>query len=190
IVIMNPPKGIQKVESIGIPIPNTFCKIVDLQTNQEVGPNQIGELIVKGPQVFNGYWEKPEATKSVIDENRWFHTKDIASMDEDGFFYIEGRLDDMINVRGEKAWPQDIEEVLREHPAIKDAAVIGIPDDYYGQIPKAFIVANENISEEEIINFCKNNLADYQIPRKIEFIEEIPKSPLGKILHYLLRNSN
>lgn len=190
IVIMNPPKGIQKVESIGIPIPNTFCKIVDLQTNQEVGPNQIGELIVKGPQVFNGYWEKPEATKSVIDENRWFHTKDIASMDEDGFFYIEGRLDDMINVRGEKAWPQDIEEVLREHPAIKDAAVIGIPDDYYGQIPKAFIVANGNISKEEIINFCKNNMADYQIPRKIEFIEEIPKSPLGKILHYLLRNSN
>jgi long-chain acyl-CoA synthetase len=180
---MNPPKGIQKIESIGIPLPNTLCKIVDIQTNQECPPNQIGELLISGPQVFKGYWNRSNASN----EDKWFHTKDMAMMDNDGYFYIKGRLDDMINVRGEKAWPQDIEDVLKEYPLISDAAVIGIPSEYYGQMPKAFIVAKEEIEKEKIIDFCKEHLADYQIPREIEFISEIPKSPLGKILHYKLK---
>lgn len=188
IVIMNPPKGMQKIESIGIPLPNTFCKVIDEKTGVEMGINQIGELIVKGPQVFDGYWKKEKSTQVAIDRNGWFHTKDIASIDEDGFFYIKGRLDDMINVRGEKVWPQDIEDVLKQHPLISDAAVIGIKDDYYGQFPKAFVVAKENINKDNIKEFCKKHLADFKIPKEIEFVNEIPKSALGKTLHYILKN--
>ena len=192
---MNPPQGRQKIKSIGLPLPDTLCKIVDLNTQKELGPNKDGELLIKGPQIFNGYWNKPASTKQAIDSNGWFHTKDIASMDDDGYFYIKGRADDMINVRGEKVWPQEIEDILSKHPAIKEAAVVGTHNDYYGQMPKAFIVLKENLQDEaqmqfqkeKILNFCKEYLTGYKIPKEIEFVLEIPKSALGKTLHYKFR---
>ena len=127
--------------------------------------------------------------EETLTKDNWLYTKDIAPMDEQGYFYIKGRADNMINVRGEKVWPREIEEVLIQHDSIKDAAVIGIKDDYYGEISKAFIVLEKDkkASEQELIDFSKKSLVDYKVPRYIEFVDEIPKSYLGKKLRYKLR---
>ena len=194
VIIMNPPAN-QKNGSIGIPFPDTECKIVDPATNQELGPGKIGELIVRGPQVFSKYWQNSQATNLAFDENGWFHTKDMALMDKDGYFYIKGRIDNMINVRGEKVWPQEIEKALEKHPAVKEAAVIGVPDEFFGQIPKAFIVLKDKADDQsklrqELIEFCKKYLTQYKIPKEIEFVDEIPKSHIGKKLYYILRKED
>jgi len=185
---MNPPKGVQKPGSIGIPLSDTDHKIVHLQTRQELPQEEVGELLIRGPQVFKGYWENPKATQEVLDENGWFRTKDIVYVDEQGYVYIKGRVDDMINVRGEKVWPREIEEVLKKHKSIKDAAVIAIKHDYFGQAPKAFVITEKGkVSKQELIEFCKKELTKYKVPREIEFVNEIPKSHIGKTLHYVLR---
>jgi long-chain acyl-CoA synthetase len=178
----------KKVNSVGIPFFDTDAKIIDFETKQELLINQLGELILKGPQIFKGYWKKPEKTKEVLKDG-WFYTKDIGRMDEDGIFYIEGRLDDMINVRGEKVWPEEVEKVLESHPKVREAAVIGVADDYYGQAIKACVVLKEGqeATKEELIEFCKDKLAPYKVPHIIEFFNELPKSNLGKTLHYKLK---
>jgi len=181
----------KKLESIGIPIIDTDAKIVDPITLNELEPGQVGELLIKGPQVMKGYWKKPEATARVILEGGWLRTGDLARMDDLGYFYIEGRTKDMIKYKGYKVMPQEIEEKLCEHPAILEVGVVGIPDPNIGETIKAFIVLKKEyhgkVKEEEIIQWAKDKLAGYKYPRKVEFLNSLPRTPVGKIFRRKLR---
>ncbi len=180
----NPLRGERKPGSIGIPYPDTDAKIVDLESGtKEMPVGQEGELIVKGPQVMKGYWNRPEETASSLRDG-WLYTGDIAKMDEDGYFYIVDRKKDMVLTGGYNVYPREIDEVLFEHPKVLEAVTAGIPDDYYGEMIKAYVVLNEGetATEDEIFEFMKDKLAKYKIPKEIEFRQELPKTNVGKIL--------
>lgn len=180
----NPLGGMTKVGSIGLPISDTDCKIVDLETGtRELGENQVGELIIKGPQVMKGYWNMPEDTAATLRDG-WLYTGDIAKMDEDGYFYIVDRKKEMIIAGGYNIYPRDVEEVLYEHPKVMQAAVVGVPDKYRGETVKAFVVLRpgETMSEQEVIEYCRQKMAAYKVPRLVEFRDSLPMSAVGKIL--------
>lgn len=186
---INPMSGQRKVGSIGMPLPDTVAKVVDVETgSKEVPPGDVGELIVKGPQIMKGYWRKPEETNTVL-KNGWMYTGDLATMDEEGFFFIVGRKKDMIISSGFNVYPREIEEVLYEHPKVKDASVIGIPHKKRGETVKAFIVLKEGetATEKEIIQHCKQHVAAYKVPTSVEFRDKLPKTMVGKVLRRKLR---
>ena len=186
---INPMVGERKVGSIGMPIPDTLAKVVDVETGEiELAAGEVGELIVKGPQVMKGYWNSPQETGEVL-KNGWMYTGDLATMDEDGFFFIVGRKKDMIISSGFNVYPREIEEVLFEHPAVKEASVIGVPHEKRGETVKAFIVLREGeiATAEEIRQFCKKNLAAYKVPTFVEFRKKLPKTMVGKVLRRELR---
>ena len=176
--------------SIGIPLQDTDAKIISTETGQDLPVNEEGELVIRGPQVMKGYLNKPEATAEAM-KNGWFHTGDVARMDEKGYFFIVDRLKDMINSGGYKVWPREVEEVLYTYPKVNLALVIGVNDDYLGETVKAFIVPKEeyrnDITGEEIIDFCKKRMANYKTPRKVEFRDSLPISPQGKVLRRVMR---
>jgi len=177
--------------SIGIPFPDTEAKIVDLEAGtKDLKPNEVGELVLKGPQVMEGYWKQPAETANAL-RNGWFYTGDIAKMDEDGYFYIVDRKKDMIDVSGLKVWPREVEEVLYEHPAISEATVLGIPDQYRGETVKAYVVLKlgfeGKVTGEEIIKFCEQKIASYKAPTAVEFRASLPKTLVGKILRRTLK---
>ena len=180
-----------KPGSIGIPIAATDAKIVNLEMGVELPPGQPGELVIRGPQVMKGYWQRPEATAAAM-TGGWFHTGDVAQMDDDGYFYIVDRLKDQINTAGFKVWPREVEEVIYAHPAVKMVAVIGVDDAYRGEAVKAFIVLKEEhrhqISEAALLAFCQERLTPYKVPRLVEFRDELPLSAAGKMLRRLLRS--
>ena len=179
----------RKIGSIGLPFPSTDCKIVDLETGERVVPvGEAGELCVRGPQVMKGYWNRPEETAIALRDG-WLYTGDVARMDEDGFFYIVQRKKDMIIVSGFNVYPNEVEDVLFTHPAVLEAAVIGVPDQYRGEAVKAFITLKPgaNATADEVIEFCRANLAKYKIPSLIEFMPSLPKSAVGKVLRRELR---
>ncbi|HEY3316060.1 MAG TPA: long-chain fatty acid--CoA ligase [Bacillota bacterium] len=185
---VNPMTGLRKAGSIGVPLASTDAKIVDLETGErDLGVGEIGELCIRGPQVMTGYWNMPEETANVL-RNGWLHTGDIAKMDEDGFFYIVDRKKDMIIAGGFNIYPRDVEEVLYQHPKVKEATVAGIPDEYLGETVKAYIVLKdgESATFEEIVDFCKERMARYKVPRQVEFRAALPKTTVGKILRRLL----
>jgi len=185
----NPIRGVRKAGSIGIPLPDTDCKIVDLDLGVEEQPlNKEGELLVRGPQVMQGYWKMPAETAATLRDG-WLHTGDIATMDEQGYTYIVDRKKDMIIAGGFNIYPREIDEVLYEHPKILDAVTVGVPDSYRGETVKVFIVAksDEKLTEQEIIQFCKSRLAAYKVPKMVEFRESLPKTTVGKILRKELR---
>ena len=175
-----------KLGSVGIVAPNTECKILDLETGESLGPRMEGEICVRGPQIMKGYLNNPEATASTIDAEGWLHTGDIGHVDEDGQFYIVDRLKELIKYKGFQVPPAELEAVLLSHPCVADAAVIPHPDDECGEVPKAFVTLKGPISEEEIMNFVAARLSPYKRIRYVEFVEQIPKSPSGKILRRLL----
>jgi len=176
-----------KLGSIGTPIDNVEMKIVNLD-GEEVAVGEIGEIIVRGPNVMLGYWNRPEETAQVI-KNGWFHTGDLGRMDEDGYFYIVDRLKDMINVSGFKVYPSEVERIIAKHPAVAEVAVYGVADQLKGEIVKAHIKLKSGVvmSQKDIINFCSENIATYKIPRNINFVESIPKNATGKVLKRCLR---
>lgn len=184
---VNPIKGVRKSGSIGLPLPDTQARIIDLESGEEVPPGETGELCIKGPQVMKGYWRMEEETKIVLREG-WLQTGDIAKMDLEGYFYIVDRKKDLIIAGGFNIYPRDVEEVLYEHPAIREAAVVGVPDPYRGETVKAFIVLKENmkVTPEELNQFCRERLASYKVPRLYEFRNELPKTIVGKILRRVL----
>lgn len=184
----NPVWGRRKEGSIGLPWPDTECRIVDPETGEDVPIGQPGELLIKGPQVMQGYWNNPEATAAAL-RNGWLHTGDIATADEEGYFYIVDRQKDMIIAGGFNIYPREIEEVLYTHPAVQEAAVIGVPDAYRGETVKAFVVrkAGHDVTEDELIKYCRELLAPYKTPKEIEFRDELPKTLVGKVLRSLLR---
>jgi long-chain acyl-CoA synthetase len=177
----------RKAGSIGLPWPDTECKIVNPETGEEVPPGEVGELLIRGPQVMKGYWNQPEATAEAL-AGGWLHTGDMARMDEEGYFYIVDRKKDMIIAGGFNIYPREVEEVLYLHRGIKEAAVVGVPDGYRGETVKAFIVPKDGhtLDVGEIMAFCRQHLAAYKIPRLIEFREELPKSLVGKVLRRVL----
>ncbi len=188
---MNPVLGgIVKDGSIGPPFPETDAVVVDLDDPEKVLPvGSVGELAVSGPQVMKGYWNQPAETAQVM-RNGWLLTGDIAKMDDEGYFYIVDRKKDMVNVGGFKVYPRDVEEVLFENPAIKEAGVVGMPDDFSGEAVKAFVVLKDpskRLTEKEVIDFCAQRLAKYKVPKKVEFVPELPKTLIGKVLHRKLR---
>ena len=177
--------------SIGIPVPDTDAKIVDLETGtKDLKPDEVGELVIKGPQVMQGYWNNPDETKMTL-KGGWLYTGDIAKMDKDGYFYIVDRKKDMIDVSGLKVWPREVEEVLYEHPAVSEAAVVGVPDAYRGETVKAYVTLKPEyqgkVTQEDIIKFCKEKIATYKAPRLVEFRESLPKTLVGKILRRTLK---
>lgn len=186
---VNPISGLRKAGSIGIPVSSTDARIVSLGDGvSDVGPGQPGELVVKGPQVMMGYWNMPEETAATL-RNGWLYTGDIATVDEDGYFFIVDRKKDMIIAGGYNIYPREIDEVLYAHPKVLDAVTVGVPDPYRGETVKAFVVPKpgETVTEEEIIQFCKSKLAAYKVPKAVEFRESLPKTMVGKILRKELR---
>jgi len=184
----NPINGIVK-ECIGIPFPDTDAKLVDPEdASREVPPGEIGELAVRGPQVMKGYWNHPEETAAVL-RSGWLLTGDIAKMDEDGYFSIVDRKKDLILCSGYNVYPREVEEVLFMHPAVAEAAAIGVPDAYRGESVKAFVVlkGGAHATEGEIVAFCKERLAAFKVPKAVEFTTDLPKSLVGKVLRRELR---
>lgn len=186
----NPIFGENRIGTIGLPFPSTDAKIVDAETGErDLDPGEVGELVVQGPQVMKGYWRMPTETANSL-RNGWLHTGDLARMDEDGYFQIVDRKKDMIlGAGGYNIYPREVEEVLYEHPAVMEAAVVGVPVSVEkGERVKAFVVLKEGAetSEEEILAFCRENLAPYKVPKYVEFRDELPKTMVGKILRRVL----
>lgn len=183
----NPLYGLRKEGSIGVPFPSTEAKIVDLETCEDLPVGEIGELAVRGPQVMQKYWNRPEETQQTL-RNGWLLTGDVARMDEDGYFYIVDRKKELIITSGFNVYPREIEEVLFQHPKVAEAAVIGVPDAHRGEVIKAYVVVKEGktATTEEIISFCQGKLARFKIPKIVEFRPELPKSMIGKVLRRVL----
>jgi len=183
----NPLYGLRKEGSIGVPFPSTEAKIVDLKTCEDLPVGEIGELAVRGPQVMQKYWNRPEETQQTL-RNGWLLTGDVARMDEDGYFYIVDRKKELIITSGFNVYPREIEEVLFQHPKVAEAAVIGVPDAHRGEVIKAYVVVKEGktATTEEIISFCQGKLARFKIPKIVEFRPELPKSMIGKVLRRVL----
>lgn len=189
----NPINGESRAGSIGLPIPNTDVQIVSLAPDANgvyhlLAMGEEGEIVVRGPQVMKGYWNRPDETANTIDKDGWLHTGDIAKMDEDGYFYIVDRKKDLIIASGYNIVPREVEEVLFMHPKVFEAAVAGVPDAKRGETVKAFVVLKQGqeCTAEDIRDFCKENLAPYKVPTAVEFRTELPKSQIGKVLRRLL----
>ncbi|HWP47420.1 MAG TPA: long-chain fatty acid--CoA ligase [Candidatus Limnocylindrales bacterium] len=187
-VITTAPYTKTRPGSCGYAMGDTEFRVVN-EKGEDVPLGEPGELLCRGTAVMKGYLNKPEATRAVIDEEGWFHTGDIVTMDKDGYVYIVDRTKDMINFGGFKVYPREVEEVLHKHPKVRDAAVVGIKDEVKGELVKAFIVPKEGekLSPEEIIQFCRERIASYKIPRVVEFVDQIPRSASGKTLRRILR---
>ncbi|HYN84368.1 MAG TPA: long-chain fatty acid--CoA ligase [Pyrinomonadaceae bacterium] len=184
----------RKPGSIGLPLPDTDIKVVDLETGErEVGVNEEGELCIAGPQVMKGYWNRPDETAIALREDAagrtWLYTGDVARMDEDGYCYIVQRKKDMIIVAGFNVYPSEVEGVLYAHPAVMEAAVVGVPDAYRGEVVKACVVLRPGAAAtaEELVEHCKSGLAEFKVPARVEIRESLPKTAVGKILHRVLR---
>jgi acyl-CoA synthetase (AMP-forming)/AMP-acid ligase II len=175
-----------KFGSVGVLAPNTECKIVDLESKMPLGPNQEGEICVRGPQIMKGYLNKPEATAQTIDSEGWLHTGDIGYVDELGHFFVVDRAKELIKYKGFQVPPAELEAVLLSHSAVADAAVIPCPDDEAGELPKAFVVLKGKAEHEEILDFVSQRVAPHKRIRYIEVIDKIPKSASGKILRRVL----
>lgn len=174
--------------SIGLPIPSTYCKLIDDEGNDIAG-GKAGELCIKGPQVMQGYWNLPEETANVFTKDGWLKTGDVAKMDGNGFFYIVDRIKDMILVSGFNVYPNEIENVIVEHDSVLECGVIGVPDEKRGEAVKAFVVKKDDaLTEATLLAYCKENLTGYKTPHKIVFIQELPKTNVGKVLRRELRS--
>ncbi|MDO8735506.1 MAG: long-chain fatty acid--CoA ligase, partial [Thermoleophilia bacterium] len=181
---VNPMHGPRKDGSIGLPIPNTYVRIIDLETGDDVKPGDDGEMLVRGPQVMKGYWNEPEETAAAINPEGWLHTGDIARADDDGFYYIVDRKKDIIITGGINVYPREVEEVLAQFSKVKEVAVKGLPHKLRGEVVKAYVVLKENeqATASEIRKFAREKMAEYKVPQKIEFIDELPRSVLRKVL--------
>jgi long-chain acyl-CoA synthetase len=173
--------------SAGKPIPGVEVRIVD-EGDRDVEPGQIGEILVRGPNIMKGYWNRPQETEEAL-RGGWYHSKDMARLDEEGYIYIVDRKDDMIITGGENVYSTEVETVLYEHPAVLEAAVIGVPDEKWIQAIKAVVVLREGhrVIEQELIDFCREHLSRYKVPKSVDFVEELPKGGTGKILKSVLR---
>jgi fatty-acyl-CoA synthase len=181
----------RRVSTVGRKLPDVEVKLVDVDTGEEVGPNEQGDLCTRGYHVMKSYYKMPDETEEVIDEEGWLHTGDLATMDEDGYVKITGRADDMIIRGGENIYPREIEEFLYTHPEISDVQVYGVPDEKYGERVAAAIIKKKDASltEEDTKQYCRENIAHYKVPEYVDFVEEYPMTASGKIQKYKLREA-
>jgi acyl-CoA synthetase (AMP-forming)/AMP-acid ligase II len=181
------PQGTERMKSCGKPLGEIQVRIVDGEGNQ-LPPREVGEIICRSPQVMKGYWNLPDATSSAIRDG-WFYTGDAGFLDEDGYLYIHDRIKDMIISGGENIYPAEVESAVFSHPSVADVAVIGVPDDRWGEAVKAIVVKKPGaeVTQEEIIAFARQRIAHYKAPRSVDFIEALPRNPSGKILKRELR---
>ncbi len=181
-------QALEKIGSVGVPLPRTQVQVVD-RFGKSLPVGMVGEIVVKGPQVMKGYLKNEEATAKTLQDG-WLYSGDLGRFDEDGLLYIVDRKKDMIIRGGENVYPVEVEEVLYQIPELLEGAVVGIPHEVYGEVPKAFVVLKEgqNLSEEEIITFCSKQLAKYKLPHEVELIESLPRNASGKVLKNQLRN--
>jgi acyl-CoA synthetase (AMP-forming)/AMP-acid ligase II len=175
-----------RLGSIGPPVPNTECRIVDVAGGDELGAGEEGEVCVRGPQVMRGYLEDPEATAATVDDDGWLHTGDVGRADDDGYVVLVDRVKELIKYKGYQVAPAELEALLVQHPAVAEAAVVGRPDEEAGEVPKAFVALSGEATEEEIMAFVAERVAPYKRLRACEVVDEIPKSPSGKILRRVL----
>lgn len=181
-------KKLKRLSSIGRPMSDVEMKIVDGEGN-ELPPGQVGEIVTRGPRVMSGYWKDQEKTEKTVDKDGWVHTGDMGYVDEDGYFFLAGRATDMIIRGGENISPEEVEAVLHSHPKVEEAAVIGVPDAEWGEVPMGVIVLKEGetATPEELMEYCRANLASYKRPRSVVFADELPRNPMGKVLKRVLR---
>jgi fatty-acyl-CoA synthase len=191
----NPPDR-PKQQCLGVPYMSTDARVVDPITLQELPVGEAGEIVVHGPEVFDGYWRRPEATEAAFFElegKRFFRTGDLGRVDEDGYFFITDRLKRMINASGYKVWPAEVEALMFKHPAIAEACIIGTRDPYRGESVKAVVVlradAKGRVTEQEIIDWCHEHMAAYKVPRQVQFVDALPKSGSGKVMWRLLQEA-
>ncbi len=176
--------------SVGVPVFNTVVRVVG-EDGEDVPVGEVGEFVTSGPQVVPGYWNKPDKTAESLPDGA-LRTGDVGFMDADGWFYIVDRKKDMINASGYKVWPREVEDVLYTHPAVRESAVIGVPDEYRGETVKAYVSLQEgaSVDEQELVDFCKKQMAAYKYPRQVVIVDELPKTVTGKILRRSLRDGN
>jgi long-chain acyl-CoA synthetase len=191
------PMGRSKIGSFGIPLPNIGAMVVDHDTNECLPVGEVGELLIEGPNVMKGYWKRPEDSRETLVElggRTWLKTGDLVRMDEEGYFFFYDRKKDLIKYKGYSVFAREIEEVIHQHPQVKAAGVVGVPDPGVGQIIKAIVVlqpeARGKVSEEEIMKYCEENLAHYKVPKVVEFRGELPKTDVGKVSHRELREEH
>jgi fatty-acyl-CoA synthase len=191
----NPPDA-AKQQCLGIPFMSTDARVVNPDTLEEVPQGEQGEIVISGPEVFNGYWKRPEATAAVFferDGKRFFRSGDLGRIDEDGYFFLTDRLKRMINASGFKVWPAEVEALMFKHPAIQEACVISARDSYRGETVKAVVVLRPSfrgsVSAQDIMDWCRDNMAVYKMPRLVEFVDALPKSGSGKVMWRALQEA-
>jgi long-chain acyl-CoA synthetase len=188
---VNPVDGPNKIGSVGMPLPDVEIRIVEVAGGARLPAGEIGEILIRAPQLMAGYWDDPEETAITVrthDGERWLHTGDLGYLDDDGYLFIVDRMKDLIKTHGYQVWPREIEEALAAHPAVAEVGVAGVPDEAKGEVAKAWVVlrAGERASEEELRAFCRERLAPYKVPATVEFRSELPKSMVGKVLRRAL----
>jgi acyl-CoA synthetase (AMP-forming)/AMP-acid ligase II len=172
--------------SVGQLLPNTEAKVVDPATGEALARNQDGELCFRGPQVMRGYRNRPDETAQMLDPDGWLHSGDIGHVDDDGYFHVVDRVKELIKYKGQQVAPAELEAVLLSHPAVADAAVVPVPDEEAGEVPKAFVVATAELSAREVMDYVASRVAPHKKVRAVEFVDQIPKSLSGKILRRML----
>jgi acyl-CoA synthetase (AMP-forming)/AMP-acid ligase II len=181
-------KKLKRLASIGKPMSDVEMKVID-EEGKKLGPNEVGEILARGPRVMSGYWKDEEKTAKTIDKDGWVHTGDVGYVDEDGYYFLSGRSSDMIIRAGENISPEELENVIREHPKVEDVAVIGVPDETWGEEPRAVVIPKkgEKPTEEEIMEYCRQNLASFKRPRSVVFADDLPRNPMGKLVKREIR---
>jgi acyl-CoA synthetase (AMP-forming)/AMP-acid ligase II len=184
-------KKLKRLSSIGKPMSDVEMKVVD-EEGHDLPQGEVGEIIARGPRVMTGYWKDEEKTKKAIDKDGWVHTGDVGYVDEDGYFFLAGRATDIIIRAGENIAPEELEAVLYSYPKIDEAAVIGVPDEEWGELPRAIVVLKpgETATAEEVMEHCRQKLASYKRPRSVVFVDKLPRNPMGKVLKRVLRDQH
>ena len=188
---VNPVEGPNKIGSVGMPLPDVEMRIVEVAGGARLPAGEVGEILIRAPQLMAGYWDDPEETAITVrthDGGRWLHTGDLGYLDADGYLFIVDRMKDLIKTHGYQVWPREIEEVLAAHPAVAEVGVAGVPDEAKGEVAKAWVVlaAGQQASVEELRAFCREQLAPYKVPATVEFRDELPKTMVGKVLRRAL----
>jgi fatty-acyl-CoA synthase len=191
----NPPDA-PKQQCLGIPFMSTDARVIDPETLAELGVGEQGEIIMHGPEIFQGYWKRPDATAAAfitLDGKRFFRSGDLGHVDQDGYFFLTDRLKRMINASGFKVWPAEVEALMFRHPAIQEACIIATRDSYRGESVKAVVVLRpahrDQLSEAELIGWCRENMAVYKVPRSVQFVDALPKSGSGKVMWRALQEA-
>jgi len=187
--LTNPYEGERRPGTVGCPFPGQEARVVDLETRKPLPPGEVGEIEVRGPHVFEGYWNRPDATEEVFEENGWFRTEDLGWVSEDAYYTITGRAKELIISGGYNVYPREIEEVLEGHPGVTEVAVVGLPDEEFGERVTAAVVREDpELTAEMLTELCRNELAGYKKPRQVVFVDELPRNALGKVLKHEVRD--